>query len=63
MEAKPNKVVKAIRMEIEIEEDVAQKLKVMCEFKKLTPGEIVNKAMKKFITQHSDYFPGGEQSG
>lgn len=44
-------------IQVPVEKEVAEILKVMSEHMKLSEGEIVNTAMRRFIATHSDYFP------
>lgn len=45
------------KIEIEIEEQVAETLKKMESYAKLTQGEITNTALKRFIAAHKDFLP------
>ena len=56
-------VAAKVSIEIELEDTIAQKLEEMATYKSCEKSDIVNKALKKFISQHKDYFPGGEDSG
>ncbi len=49
------------RVEVEIEQQVADKLKLMEKFSKLTVSELTNTALKRFITQHKDFLPTAEE--
>ena len=49
------------KMDIDFEQKVAEQLQVMSAHKNQSISEIVNKAVKKFISQHKDYFPNGEK--
>jgi len=42
---------------VTVEKEVAEYLKVMAEHTKIPEGELVNTAMRRFISAHSDYFP------
>ncbi len=44
---------------VTVEKEVAEFLKVMSEHTKIPEGELVNTAMRRFISAHSDYFPKG----
>lgn len=44
---------------VSVEAEVAECLKVMSENTKIPEGELVNTAMRRFISTHSDYFPKG----
>jgi hypothetical protein len=44
---------------VAVEKEVAEFLKVMSEHTKISEGELVNTAMRRFISSHSDYFPRG----
>jgi len=46
-----------VEVKIQLEKDVAETLKKMSEYKKLTDSEIVNTAVKRFIAVHSDFLP------
>lgn len=45
------------KVDVEIEQSVAEKLRAMSEYTKLTSAEIVNTALKRFIATHKDFFP------
>ena len=49
------------KIEINFEQQVADQLSVMSKHKEQDISQIVNKAVKKFISQHKDYFPNGEK--
>jgi vacuolar-type H+-ATPase subunit I/STV1 len=49
-----------VRMEIEVEADVADKMKSMEKHVSLTVSELSNTALKRFITHHSDFLPVSE---
>ncbi|MBN20467.1 MAG: hypothetical protein CL678_04190 [Bdellovibrionaceae bacterium] len=49
---------KTTKIEIELEEQVAQKLESMSRFKELSLSEIANVALKRFIASHKDFDPG-----
>ena len=42
---------------VSVEKQVAEFLKVMSQHTKIPEGELVNTAMRRFISAHSDYFP------
>lgn len=42
---------------VPVEAEVAECLKVMSDNMKIPEGELVNTAMRRFISTHSDYFP------
>lgn len=44
-------------IQVPVEKEVAEILKVMSEHMKISEGEIVNTAMRRFIATHSDFFP------
>ena len=44
-------------MSVTVEKEVAEYVKVMSQHTKIPEGELVNTAMRKFISAHSDYFP------
>ena len=45
------------RVDFEVEQDVAEKLRAMEKHTGLTTSELANTALKRFITQHSDFLP------
>lgn len=45
------------KVELEIESDLAEKLKVMESHTQISQSELVSTALKRFISQHKDYFP------
>jgi hypothetical protein len=44
-------------VQVTIEKEVAEYIKVMSQHTKIPEGELVNTAMRRFISAHSDYFP------
>lgn len=44
-------------IQVPVEKEVAEILKVMSDHMKISEGDIVNTAMRRFIATHSDYFP------
>ena len=42
---------------VNLEQDVAEILKKMSEFTKISESEMINTAVKRFIATHSDYLP------
>jgi hypothetical protein len=44
-------------IQVPVEQEVAEYLKVMSQHTKIPEGELVNTAMRRFISAHSDYFP------
>jgi hypothetical protein len=46
-------------IQVTIEKEVAEYVKVMSQHTKIPEGELVNTAMRRFIATHSDYFPRG----
>lgn len=44
---------------VPVEKEVAECLKAMSDNMKIPEGELVNTAMRRFISTHSDYFPKG----
>jgi RecA-family ATPase len=47
----------AKKIDLELEKTTAEKLKKMSDYMKLSPGEITNVALKRFIATHKDFFP------
>jgi hypothetical protein len=45
------------KLSIEVDKDVADKLAAMERFKGIKVSELANVALKRFITQHSDFLP------
>lgn len=45
------------KVELEVEKEVVEQLAQMESFTKHTRSEIVNTALKRFISQHKDFFP------
>ncbi|MCM0604733.1 MAG: hypothetical protein KA715_01445 [Xanthomonadaceae bacterium] len=45
------------KLTLELEKKVAEKLKEMSEYKKLTESDIANIALKRFISTHKDFLP------
>lgn len=48
------------KVEVEIENDAAEKLFSMEKFSRLTRSEIMNTALKRFISAHKDFLPPHE---
>lgn len=44
-------------IQVPVEKEVAEYLKIMSQQTKQSEGEIVNTALRRFISAHSDYFP------
>jgi hypothetical protein len=49
-----------LNLQIEVEKDVADRLRAMEKHVGLTVSELANTAMKRFITHHSDFMPVSE---
>ncbi|MGZ3689671.1 MAG: hypothetical protein ACXWPM_11470 [Bdellovibrionota bacterium] len=49
-----------MKIEIDCEKEIAEKLLSMEQYSKLTRSEIVNTALKRFITAHKDFLPPQE---
>lgn len=56
-ESKPK--VTTVRVELELEKQVADQLQQMEDHTKMSKGELATIALKRFISQHKDYFPEG----
>ena len=50
-------VVPTVKVELELEVDVKNKLIEMEKHTKILCSELANIALKRFISQHKDYFP------
>jgi len=46
-------------IQVSVEKEVAEAIKIMSQHTKIPEGEIVNTAMRRFMSSHSDYFPKG----
>lgn len=46
-----------IKIEIEVEEEVARKISTMETFTKISKSELTNTALKRFISSHKDFLP------
>ncbi len=49
------------KVEVEVELDVCEKLLQMENYTKLSKSELVNTALKRFISHHKDFFPSPAQ--
>ncbi len=49
------------KIQVELEQKVAERLLKMEKFAKLTQSEIVNTALKRFISAHKDFLPPEEK--
>jgi hypothetical protein len=47
-------------MTLKFEEKVARRIELMAEYTGFSPSELVNVAMKRFISQHKDFLPPKE---
>lgn len=45
------------KLTVEVEKEVADQLKQMSEYKKITESDIINVALKRFISTHKDFLP------
>jgi len=48
------------KITIEVEKDVADKLKQMSDYRKVSESDIANTALKRFISTHKDFLPPKE---
>lgn len=46
-----------VKIEYTLERDVTEIIKKMAEYTKLSEAELVNTAVKRFISTHSDFLP------
>ncbi|MEO5969101.1 MAG: hypothetical protein ABIQ95_04175 [Bdellovibrionia bacterium] len=53
---------KTTRIEVEIEDEVAEKLIRMEKHTKLSKAEIANTALKRFISAHKDFLPAADSA-
>jgi hypothetical protein len=49
------------RVQVEVEQTVADKLQLMEKFTKFSQSELVNTALKRFIAQHKDFLPSADE--
>ena len=56
-ESKPK--VETVKIELDLEKSVVEQLKAMEDFTKISKSEHVCIALKRYISQHKDYFPEG----
>ena len=47
----------SVKTQYDLEKDVVETIKKMSEFTKFSESEIVNTAVKRFISTHSDFLP------
>ena len=45
------------KLEVQVEKDVAEKIAAMEVYSKISRSELVNTALKRFISQHKDFLP------
>jgi len=45
------------KVEVQVEKQVAESLRAMADFSKFSSSELVNTALKRFISQHKDFLP------
>jgi len=50
-------VEKKVKVEFNLDSKIVEQLKQMAKYKSCDPEVIVTKALKKFISQHRDFFP------
>jgi metal-responsive CopG/Arc/MetJ family transcriptional regulator len=48
---------KTAKLEVEVESEVAEKLRQMETYSKFSRSELVNTAIKRFIASHKDFMP------
>jgi len=48
---------KTVKMDIQVEENVIEVLNQMAKFSKHSTSELVNTALKRFISAHKDFLP------
>jgi hypothetical protein len=48
---------KTVKLEVEVETDVSEKLAEMERHSKFSRSELTNTALKRFIAAHKDFFP------
>lgn len=48
---------KTSKVEVQVEEKVAQVLQLMAGYSKFSISELANTALKRFISQHKDFLP------
>jgi hypothetical protein len=46
-----------VEVKFQLEKEVADTLKQMADFSKFSEAEIINTAVKRFISTHSDFLP------
>ena len=49
------------KISVEVEKKVSEDLKVMSQYSQFSESEIVNTAIKKFVSTHRDFFPPPER--
>lgn len=49
-----------VKVQVEVEKEVADKLAAMEKHTKLTQSELANTALKRFISHHNDFLPRNE---
>ncbi len=47
------------RLEVQVEKDIIEKLSLMEKHSRISIAELVNTALKRFISHHKDYLPPG----
>ena len=52
-----------VKVQIEVEKEVAEKLQQMEKYTKLSQGEIANTALKRFMSAHQDFLPPKQHHG
>jgi hypothetical protein len=50
------------RIEVDVEKEVAEKIRAMEKYAGLSVSELVNTALKRFIVHHSDFLPPADTS-
>jgi hypothetical protein len=48
---------KTVKVEAELEADIADKLSLMSQYMGFGASEIINTALKRFVAVHSDFMP------
>jgi hypothetical protein len=50
-----------VKVELEVEKEVAEKIAMMEGFTKLSKSELTNTALKRFIVSHKDFLPPADK--
>jgi asparagine synthetase B (glutamine-hydrolysing) len=49
------------KLEVEVEKEIAERIKAMEQYTKIPASELANTALKRFISSHKDFLPPADR--